>query len=701
MRQPPALVLRASRRLVPLLMAAALMPAALLTEAPGRRLFGIARAQAAEAVTIERIEVPDTGGSVTLTGLVITGSTLPQAEIETLLKAGSIALFIERLERLTAERIAIARVEWRTTLPGQEALTVYDGIEATGITAGLIARVTLAGGRQTRQMKAGDVAMEAESTFGKLTVDTLDVAGIFRWIYSADPAGAAPMKPLHGRYDLERMDIRMGETRIHLGRITADGLTARLARQAPAERMAQIGTRGASPDAPEAGLRALAAFVDLYPVFAFGGMEIEGMDLAGKDQRFGVPFSGSVGKISFGRAETPVLTVRDLDFRMKDPEGREDGTLRLKTFAVKGDLYRLITVGLREGLAFAAGSREGQLRTPEARQADAALREIVAAAGRDLTIGDVGVTFEGFDVDFPPAVDAANRPQGKPAAEAGKSGGMKITGEKVAPGKTTGEKTTSEKITAEKFKSGKETGGKDTAGKETGTRNAPTGERAKLRLDSFGATFAGFVNLVPTRIDLALGHLAVPLPAQTADEGVAALRSLGIETVDLSARIKAGWDEATSRFLIEDVMADMGRFGKLGLKGELGNIPRALFENPGQNWPVALMGGNARSVSLALENKGGFEAILAQSAAEQKKTPEALKLELSGLAPLLIGSMMGGHPDAGPLADALAKFIRTPGVLHLTVRASGPAGLTVMDVAAGQSKPSVVLDKLRFEATAQ
>ena len=74
---------------------------------------------------------------------------------------------------------------------------------------------------------------------------------------------------------------------------------------------------------------------------------------------------------------------------------------------------------------------------------------------------------------------------------------------------------------------------------------------------------------------------------------------------------------------------------------------------------------------------------------------------MSGMAPMILGSVMGGHPDAGALSDAVAKFIRTPGLLHLKASANVPTGITIMDFAAAQSNPTVVLQKLKFEASAK
>lgn len=641
---------RARRRLAALLMATALAPVtlSLIPDSHGR--FGIVQAFAKENITIDKIDLPNVGGGITLTGLSITGSTLSRAELEALLKASGIAGLADKLEKFDADRMTIASAEWRVKSPKQEMTTVYEGIEASNIKAGAIERLVMKGGRQSGKMKTGEKMQNTETLIGKLSMETIDLAGLFRWMGTADPTGKAPMKVLHGRYDLESMDIKMDEATIHIGRMTAAGFKARLAKQAPFDFMDIAADTAAKADNPESGMKMLAYFLNVYPSFEFGGGEVEGARVVAKDKATGVTFTGGMGKITFAGGAAPMFSVNDIAFKASDPAGKEDGSFSIKKVAQQGDVYALMMLGMKEAFTAAAPDAKDAKKSPEAQRAEAALRQSVTEAAKGLTIKDFGFKLEGIDADFPPAKDTA-----------AKSGSVKAGGAK----------------------------------------EPPAGDRVKLKLASFDATIASFVNLAPTRVDFVLSNLAVPLPSKSTDPGVVSLKAFGIDTVDLSARIKATWDEGKSRFMIDDIMADMGKFGKVSLKGELGGIQRPLFENPVQNWPVTLMGGNVQSVTIDLENKGGFEKVLAQAAADQKKTPEQFKLEMSGLAPMVLGSVMAGHADAGALSDAIAKFIRTPGLLHVKASANVPTGVTMMDFAAAQSNPTVLLQKLKFEASAK
>jgi hypothetical protein len=222
-----------------------------------------------------------------------------------------------------------------------------------------------------------------------------------------------------------------------------------------------------------------------------------------------------------------------------------------------------------------------------------------------------------------------------------------------------------------------------------------------MALGAFDARMGGFVGTVPTRIDYALSGFRMPVPVDSKDQGLQTLRELGIDVIDLSMKVKGTWDEAKTRFIVDDVNADMGKMAKIGLKAEIGNIPRPIFESPMTAWTYTLLGANAQSLSFGIENRGGIDKLIAKTAKDQKKTPEQFKMELSAIAPAMIGMYLGGHPDGPALSDALTKFVRTPGTLTITLRAKTPGGLTAMELMAAGENPGALLQKLKIEAEAK
>lgn len=615
------------RRLAALLVATALAPAfvPLLPDSPAR--FGISRAYAKENISIDKITLPTPTGSVTLTGIALTGSTLTKAEVEALLKSTTIAGLAQQLEKMDADRIAITAIEWRMKNATQDMVTIYDGIEANGVKAGAIASLVMNNGRQSAKIKVGDINQSSETTFGKFSIEKLDLAGLFRWIVDADPTGKAPVKQLHGRYEMASMDVKTADANFRFGRTFVDSFKARLAKSPPIDVLNTIKASAAKPDDKSNGIRMLVSMLDIYSTFEFGAGGIDGFTVVVPDKSNpGTQVTLSSGKVTFTGGAAPEVQMNDLDVKV------QDGFFKMKLASFQGDAYSHMLVGLKEAMSLEPSKRAQDAASTKV---DADLKKVLAEAVAGMKLKDVTGKIEGIDADLPPGKDARSP------------------------------------------------------------------DRVKISIGSFQGTMGGFINVMPTKLDYILTGLKMPVPANSKDPGTKALRDFGIDVLDISARIKATWDESKSRFMVDDIMADVGKFGRVSLKGELGNIQRPLFENPTQNWPAVMMGGNVQSVTLTLDNKGGAEAMLARFAGEQKKTPDQLKFEASTMAPALISAVMSGHPDSPALAEAVAKFIKTPGTLSVTARANVPTGITVMDFTAASKNPTILLQKLKIESTAK
>ena len=614
-----------SRRLPALVLASLLAPVG-LTEVPKLgALFAVARAEARENLTIDRIEIPNKAGAVILSGITITGSSLSRAEVEAIFKAEAVAELADRVEKFDADKLVIASIEWRIKNNAQEIRTIYEGFEATGIKAGRVERTIIRSGTQNATTTAGDAKPIASvGKFGRMSVEAFDLAGILRWVTVGDPAGTAPMKPLYGRYELDSIEFSADDVTSKIGRVVASGFKARLLKRpfleffGEIEKAAAAGKDGAA--APEAGLGMLAAVIDMYSAFEFGEGSVDGARFAFKDRKTGQQVTGSVGRITYGGGGKPGFLVNDIEGKAPD------GAFRMKKFGFDGDGYAVALAMMQTAIA-------GLNDTPS--PAETELRKAIAETAGRLKTGDLALKIEGIDGDFPPAKDAKSK------------------------------------------------------------------ERVKFSLSAFDFTLGSFVGVTPTRIDYALSGFKIPIPADTRDEGIRTLRELGIDAIDLSARIKGTWDEAKNRFLIDDVNADLGKVAKVGLRGELGGIPRPFFENPKENWVIALTGGNVQSVTVAIDNKGGIEKLIAKTAKEQKKTPDQFRLELSGIAPVMVATFLAGHPDANALAEALTAFIKAPASLSVTARAASPSGIPMMEIAGAANDPTALLGKIRIDASAR
>jgi hypothetical protein len=612
------------RHAAALLVASALAPAAMtiLPDSHGR--FGIVAAQAQQNVAIDKIDFAFPAFTLTLSGITASNSSLNRAEIEGLFKADDPKAALALLRRFHADSLAAKTLEFTFKHEGSAQTTVYSDVAFKGIRAGAADLLSLREMRQGGSEKVGSKAEIAyTATAGRMSVEKFDLAGMLSWALEADPTGKAPVKPLHGRYEVEYMQMNFGDTAdLRLGKMHFSGFSARLPRK-PLIEMIDLAKRMDDPKAEEkakneAGLQMLSRVIDLYSSLQIGDGAIDGITFKGKGEDKGQEVKGSIGKIIFNGGKAPKGVVSDID--VATPEG----FFKLKSASIEGDFYGTMLVMIQQVLASLPNSTNPAAETE--------LRALVQEAVQNASTSDIGYRIEGLDADLPPP------------------------------------------------------------------KNGKSKERIALKLGSYH-TFAGkFVGYMPTKIDFGLKNFRMNVPADSRDEGIRTLRELGISTLDMSAGLKVNWDETTSRLAISELGGEIDKFAKLAITGEIANIPRAVFENPQTNWPIALMGGSAQKLSVSLDNLGGLQKLLEKTAKDQKKTPEQLRVELATMAPAIIGAFMSTHPDAQALSEAIGGFAKGLGAFSIAVRGATPGGITAADVMAAGQNPAALLQKVRFEA---
>ena len=191
------------RRIAAFLLASALAPAGLVLPVPGPVPFGVGAVFAKENISIDRIELPNENGKIVLTGITVAGSSLSRGDLEALLKMQSLSGLAERLDKLDADSLRITSIEWASKIGKQETQTVYEGLEATGIKAGMVEKVSIKSGRQNGKIANPEKTVPFETAIGKMTIAQIDMAGMTRWLGTSDATGKAPMKVLHGPYEME------------------------------------------------------------------------------------------------------------------------------------------------------------------------------------------------------------------------------------------------------------------------------------------------------------------------------------------------------------------------------------------------------------------------------------------------------------------------------------------------------------------
>ncbi len=232
-------------------------------------------------------------------------------------------------------------------------------------------------------------------------------------------------------------------------------------------------------------------------------------------------------------------------------------------------------------------------------------------------------------------------------------------------------------------------------------KDAKSPDRVKFTVEGFESMVGGFIGITPTKLGLGLKKFVMPLPATTKDAGIQSLKDIGLDKLDVSAGIGANWVESGGKLSITDISVDVDKVAKVTLKGDLAGVPRAFFEAPTTNWPMLLSTGNVQRIDVAIADRGGLDKVLAKAAKEQGKPADQFRMELAGVAPVMIAGVLAGHPDAAKLSQAVGTFLQSLKGLDVAAISASPAGITVPEIMAASNNPMLLLPKVKFEASAK
>ena len=238
--------------------------------------------------------------------------------------------------------------------------------------------------------------------------------------------------------------------------------------------------------------------------------------------------------------------------------------------------------------------------------------------------------------------------------------------------------------------------GADISVVDTGTpAGAPGGNLMKFKLGP-GSAIASFEGDIFRKASGEVASLSMEFPK--ASQAGQALAAFGYDKIDLGFKVAANYDPATRKLGVEDYTITGVNAGTLSFKGQFGSIEPALFTGADKDAKAkAIMGADFSAMTLRFVNAGLAEKGLAFAATMQKKSPDALKAEITGMAKAVIPGVLGG--DAGKkVADAVTAFLTSPKSLMFDVKAKGGA-LKFVELA-GAKGPQDVLPKIDLNAVA-
>ncbi len=228
------------------------------------------------------------------------------------------------------------------------------------------------------------------------------------------------------------------------------------------------------------------------------------------------------------------------------------------------------------------------------------------------------------------------------------------------------------------------------------------GERIQVAMKGSELTADKPLNGIPTNVRYAINNLAMTIPSGLQqEEGLKDLLAMGYKAINVSLAIETVWNEAANEIAIKEVSFNGVDMGSVAIRAILGNVTKDVFASDLAMAQVALMGVTAKSLSINVENRGGFERGIAHAAKQQGRTADDLRKELGTAATMVIPAVLGDSSGAKAIASAVAKFVTKPGTLAISATAKDKSGLGLADFMATGGDPTAILSKLDVTATAQ
>jgi hypothetical protein len=336
--------------------------------------LGAALAQAAET-TLENVTF-DIGGIIyRIPRLILSGASLPQAELMSLFDARSSEPVAPRLARLSAREVRIPEVRIEQAVGAARQVTVYRDVVARDIVNGRIASLTSAGATlEFTGDKTGP-----RGTTGQLSIGDLDLAYAAALYGQKAGPQAAETRTVYASFSLDNLDISDPEgAQIRIARMAGKDFRARPAAETWGEAMRLMGeAQDMEKASPSQRARLFGILADLFDSFEVGSTEATGIEV--RDRKAKDPAIGRIARIAF----TGGGANRMADARAEGLEiVSSNGTARIGTIAFTGFSFRETLQGLK-------GLGEQPLETLDA----ADLRRLVPTVGT--------MRLSGLDFDLP------------------------------------------------------------------------------------------------------------------------------------------------------------------------------------------------------------------------------------------------------------------------------------------------------------
>jgi hypothetical protein len=216
-----------------------------------------------------------------------------------------------------------------------------------------------------------------------------------------------------------------------------------------------------------------------------------------------------------------------------------------------------------------------------------------------------------------------------------------------------------------------------------------------VNIDTISLNWGQFVGPIPSQAHV-VAKLTTPIDAT--NPALLPLVAAGINSAAIDFDLGAAWTEAPRTFVLAPVSLELGNLLKASARVSFANVPRGVFSiDPAQAVTMAAQI-EAGTLELTLHDLGAVDLVIAQYARSQNVSREAARhAVVDGIR--ANGATAAANPDVRAAAEALARFVETPGqtlIIKLTPLGKVPMLQLVQSL---KTDPLVALAQFRIEAS--
>ncbi|MBX3537821.1 MAG: hypothetical protein KF735_09295 [Chelatococcus sp.] len=199
----------------------------------------------------------------------------------------------------------------------------------------------------------------------------------------------------------------------------------------------------------------------------------------------------------------------------------------------------------------------------------------------------------------------------------------------------------------------------------------------------------------------AVNDIALAIPPDADNDFAKRLTAMGYKDLSLSFAIEGKLNEAGKELVINEFSFGGKDMGRATISGVVGNVTPELLSSEEAVRNAAGMALTVKNLAVTVDNAGLADKLLAEEAAKQNKSPDALKTEYGMIATVGVPSFLGGSAESKALGAAVARFIAKPGQIAVKAAAKDPAGFGLADYGATGGQPAAILEQIDLSAEAK